>query len=134
MNPNGLTDEQIAARPEPFAGMIIFVLPEWIDAGVHSGYSQNGGWECLTKKRLNTIMCHADEVLLPGEPGCPWPPPEFRHEWKHMDKAWLLWEGTWYQCSAINDISGHYCFRWHNDKCTIDFNPATPALYIPEEE
>jgi hypothetical protein len=81
--PSGLTQAQVDARPDTFVGMVVY-LPdrdEW--------WVETHNWEISQN--------YADECLLPGEPGCPWPPPpELQHEWQEGDQAWVLTGGIWY--------------------------------------
>jgi hypothetical protein len=122
-NPNGLTDEQIAARPEPYVGMLFW------DLAFHQ-------WVTLPKLLFpeGTELQHQivnEECLLPGEPGCPWPPPpEFRHEWKEGDRAWILWREQWEINTVQQCEMGDLGFRGASNDCTCTVD--TPALYIPE--
>lgn len=135
--PNGLNDSQIAARPEPYAGMV----------GYHVGSKR---WNKLLHEVSSTSItwssergtyCNIDYLLLPGEPGCPWPPPpKFQHEWKEGDSAWILpprlftpdtfWQKAYVTTIVLSksgkEIGQAFC-------CGDLFLPLhVPALYTPE--
>lgn len=126
MNPNGLTDEQIAARPGPFVGMLV--------------YGVGGDWRSVVD------LCDepSEHDLLPGEPGCPWPPPEeFRHSWKRGDRAWIFADDEWKQASVsvsggwstygCSGVRNGFYWRVPGSDMRLFIAPCegTPAIYIP---
>jgi hypothetical protein len=129
--PNGLSQEQVDARPEPYVGMICWrrePVAHW--EGLFAP-----GWSYLGQSAL---------ALLPGEDGCPWPPPpQMEHEYQEHDEAWVLLRGVldefgevvdqWIKCvvelghdEPLFTYATHY---GHHEWFPVD----TPALYIPDD-
>lgn len=141
-NPNGLSDEQIAARPGPFVGMLV-CYPSygkkhttWHTVSSAKRY-EGTDLICVDGGMFRTMPCL---LLLPGEKNCPWPPPpEFRREWVEGDRAWILQSSGWYKARYILAEN-----RLRDGELTPlfvkDFGPFknvtanTPAIYIPKGE
>jgi hypothetical protein len=147
-NPNGLTDEQIAARPEPFVGMVFFTPTAHVQK-LRSRISwriADDNWVAAWGNGKEESW-QPNELLLPGEPGCPWPPPEeMRREWQEGDQAWIRIAGQWdvWTCDSIVQPGHAYWRRTAPIEEPVDggvlygFNrfqqlKDTPALYIPPE-
>lgn len=120
MNPNGLTDEQIAARPEPFVGMLAYgPVPVAGDS-----------FFIVSDDEIKFTKIHWNHILLPGEPGCPWPPPEeFRHEWKEGDRAWVISHSKNNWVEAVYGDGSLYCKA---GPLVFEIPGDTPAIYIPD--
>ncbi len=128
MNPNGLTDEQTASRPKPFVGMIF-----------HWDWAGRVAWDKITDENwaiwLEQKGSHVqDRFLLPGEPGCPWPPPEeFRHAFVEHDWGWMLIEGIWAKALVVARHGTIEVTADHPDNLGVCFaHIDTPAIYIPK--
>lgn len=125
---NGLTPAQIQARPEPYVGM-----PAWCMYQDHDPVTR--GWRRLSRNTLDMLWHKPDEhghFLLPGEPGCPWPPPpEFRHEWREGDRAWVLHHGEWAQMYVDRCTQCEFELSFHIDGTCRAWVATHPALYIP---
>lgn len=140
MNPNGLTDEQIAARPEPFVSMLCWHCGTPNDTGAFPGvlYEVHPSWERLSAVSVGYYAVAPEEFLLPGEPGCPWPPPgEFQREWVEGDRAFIFYpiedypDWGWWKVERARD--DELIFRFDNPMYWGEWLPIdTPAIYIPE--
>jgi len=117
MNPNGLSDYQIAARPEPYEGMLCYdqATSTWFRVG----------------KLLAVAPDECD--LLPGEPGCPWPPPQaFQRVCKCGEWAWILVEDIWAKALVVERHGTLEFTADHPDDFGVCFaHIETPTIHIP---
>lgn len=128
-----LTPLQIASRPKPYVGMLV-----WVGGTVQSWHTLACGGS-TSFHCVGDPLCHMayipgskhlrfpggwyDVVRLPGEPGCPPIPSELQREWREGDKYW------WLQCI------GRQCYGWECFRHGGGEPPGPPwygrALYIP---
>lgn len=127
---NGLPSSAVIRRPKPFIGMLVYDCFEQQFDVVQRIRPKDGLIFVSNQEPVTPAS-----LLLPGEPGCPWPPPEgLRHEWKEGDRAYtMLATGKWHD-AVVRDIDGRLWFAVYAYADTVFKLIDTPALYIPEEE